>query len=120
MASQDRLQEEIHFRVLDLIQRNPHCTQRELAAALGVSLGKANYLVKALLAKGLLKVAAFRRGGAKLDKVAYLLTPAGIANRMALTADYLARKTREYEALQAEIAALQAEVGAGGALGDEA
>ena len=102
--------EDLHFRVLSLLQDNPHLTQRELAAALGVSLGKTNYLLKALLEKGQLKIAAFRRSSDKLDKVAYLLTPEGISNRLALTQRYLARKTREYEALQAEIAALLLEL----------
>lgn len=113
------LQEETHFRVLNLLQANPHLSQRELATALGVSLGKANYLVKALLEKGQLKLAAFRRGGDKLDKVAYLLTPEGMSNRLALTRRYLAKKTQEYEALQAEISALQAELDEGACPGPE-
>jgi len=63
-----------------------------------------------LVEKGHIKIEAFRRSGDKLNKIAYLLTPEGLSNRMALTRDYLERKTREYEALQAEIESLQAEV----------
>ena len=62
-----------------------------------------------LVEKGHIKIEAFRRSGDKLNKIAYLLTPEGLSNRMALTRDYLERKTREYEALQAEIESLKAE-----------
>jgi len=110
MANPDRLQKDTHFRVLRALEDNPHLSQRELAEALGVSVAKANYLIKALLDKGLIKIEAFRRTGDKLNKIAYLLTPAGISNRMALTRDYLERKTREYELLKAEIEALRAQV----------
>lgn len=110
MAERDKLREETHFRVLRALEENPHLSQRELAQTLGVSVAKVNYLINALVEKGHVKIEAFRRSGDKLNKIAYLLTPQGLSNRMALTRNYLDRKTREYEALKAEIEALQAEV----------
>ena len=83
--------------------------QRELADALGVSVGKANYCLKALLEKGQIKVSNFRRSDNKLA-YAYLLTPAGVSAKASLTVRFLRRKTAEYEALKEEIAALEWEV----------
>ncbi len=110
MAERDKLREESHFRVLRALEENPHMSQRELAQTLGVSVAKANYLINALVEKGHVKIEAFRRSGDKLNKIAYLLTPQGLSNRMALTRNYLDRKTREYEALKVEIESLRAEV----------
>jgi DNA-binding Lrp family transcriptional regulator len=67
------------FRVLRILEKNPAATQRELAAKLGLSLSKTNYLVNALLEKRVIKVANFRRLDTKLRKIAYLLTPEGIS-----------------------------------------
>ena len=86
--------------------------QRQLAEQLGVSLGKANYLLHALLDKGLLKARNFRNSQNKLA-YAYLLTPGGLAEKAALTRGYLERKSQEYEALRDEIERLRAELGIG-------
>ena len=99
--------EQVHFQILRAIEQNSGITQRDLARQLGISNGKINYLIAALVEKGLLKMAHFGRTGDKLAKVAYLLTPKGVKNRALLTRDYLARKEAEYEALKAEIAALR-------------
>ena len=99
--------EQIHFRILRAIEQNPDITQRELSTLLGVSKGKTNYLIAALLEKGLIKIENFQREEGKLGKIAYLLTAAGIKNRAALTRNYLARKEAEYKALKAEIRALR-------------
>jgi EPS-associated MarR family transcriptional regulator len=103
--------QDAHFRVLRLLEQDPQRTQREIAAALGISLGHTNFLLKALLAQGYLKLGTFQRGGQQLDKLAYRLTPAGLRHRLASTRAYLARKTQEYQALQAELASLHAELG---------
>jgi EPS-associated MarR family transcriptional regulator len=102
-------EEEAHFRVLKAIEANPDVTQRELAEALGLSLGKINFLVNALLEKGAIKMENFRRSDTKLKKIAYLLTPNGIAERIRLTQAYLQRKRMEYENLKAEIESLEME-----------
>ncbi len=100
--------QEAHFRVLRLLEGNPQMNQRDLAAAAGVSLGKTNYCINALLDKGLIKVQNFRSSKRKLA-YAYLLTPAGIVEKAALTQRFLKRKMEEYELLKTEIELLKHE-----------
>ena len=101
--------EDLHFRVLKLLQDEPDLSQRELASRLGVSNGKLHYCMHALIEKGLVKLGNFTHSKHHLG-YAYLLTPAGMRQKAAMTSDFLKRKMAEYEALHAEIAALQAEV----------
>ena len=77
-------------------------TQRELAEALGVSLGAANYCLKALVQKGWVKLENFQNNPKKLGYL-YLLTPMGMAAKTRLTARFLRRKLAEYEVLKIEI-----------------
>jgi EPS-associated MarR family transcriptional regulator len=100
--------EESYLKVLRLLESDSRLSQRELAQALGISLGKTNYCVRALLDKGLIKMQNFRNSDRKLG-YAYLLTPAGIAAKADLTRRFLKIKMREYEALKFEIEQLQAE-----------
>lgn len=104
------LLEDAHLKVMRLLEINPRISQRELAAALGLSLGKVNYCLKALLSKGLLKMQNFQSNKRKLA-YAYVLTPAGILEKAALTRRFLKHKVEEYEALKAEIESLQKEMG---------
>ena len=85
-------------------------SQRELAEALGVSLGKTNYCLKALMGKGLVKMRNFKNSQKKVS-YAYLLTPAGVAEKAELTARFLKMKMAEYEQLRQEIELLQGELG---------
>lgn len=101
--------EEAHLRILKVIEKQPEISQRELAKTLGVSLGMINFQVNALVDKGLVKIASFRKTGDRLNKIVYLLTPEGISNRVQLTRDYLARKEAEYIALKAELKELRKE-----------
>jgi EPS-associated MarR family transcriptional regulator len=110
-------QEQARFRILRLLEQNPELTQRQLAEELGLSLGKVNYLLNALVEKGQVKVGSFARNGGKLNKISYLLTPEGLHRRMAMTRSYLDRKTAEYQALQSELAELRAELEGEGASG---
>ena len=103
------LHEENHLKVLRLLADRPDVSQRELARALGISLGKANYCLKALLDKGFIKAQNFAGNRNKLAYI-YLVTPAGLAAKARLTARFLRRKLLEYDDLQREIAALRAEV----------
>jgi EPS-associated MarR family transcriptional regulator len=103
------IHEESHLKVLRLLESDPSLSQRELSQALGVSLGKTNYCIRALLDKGLIKMQNFRNSNNKLA-YAYLLTPAGIAAKADLTRRFLAQKQREYETLRQEIERLQEEV----------
>jgi EPS-associated MarR family transcriptional regulator len=93
---------ETDLRALQLLQHQPTLNQRELALELGVSLGKVNYCLKALLAKGFLKAQNFKNSKNKLA-YAYVLTPAGIAARAELTAEFLQVKVMEYERLSFQI-----------------
>lgn len=104
--------EDIRFRVLRLLEANPRITQRELARELGISLGWVNYCLKALLDKGLIKIHNFSANPNKLT-YAYLLTPAGVADKAAITTRFLKRKLAEYERLREEIESLRREVGQG-------
>ena len=101
--------EERHLKALRLLEQNPEMTQRELAEALGVSVGAANYCLKALVEKGWVKLENFQKNPNKLGYL-YLLTPMGIKAKAQLTGSFLRRKMVEYEALRAEIDQLKAEV----------
>ena len=101
-----QLQEDAHFRVLALLEGNPNISQRDLARALGVSLGGVNYSLHALVDRGMIKVQSFSRSECK-SAYAYMLTPQGLAEKAKLTARFLRRKMDEYEALKAEIESLQ-------------
>jgi EPS-associated MarR family transcriptional regulator len=101
--------EEFYYRILKAIEANPNLSQRELAAQLGVSLGKANYCLRELVKKGLVKVGNFT---ANADKrvYAYLLTPRGVKEKASITLRFLAHKMREYEQIKDEIVRLQSEI----------
>ena len=102
-------QEEIQFEVLRRLHQTPQISQRALAKDLGVGLGTINFCFQALVEKGLVKMQNFSQSKNKL-RYAYLLTPAGVAEKSKLTAKFLRRKVAEYETLQAEIEALRAEL----------
>jgi EPS-associated MarR family transcriptional regulator len=100
---------ELQFRVLRLLESNPHLSQRELSKSLGVSLGGVNYCLNALIAKGSIKIQNFRNNQNKWV-YAYLLTPQGLAEKTALTGAFLKRKMQEYQELKVEIESLSCEV----------
>lgn len=102
----ETLQDDVHFRVLRVLEQRPAISQRELAEEVGVALGKVNYVLRALTKKGLVKVQNFQNSENKL-RYAYILTPAGLSARADLAAGFLKRKIAEYEALRAEIEGLQ-------------
>ena len=104
------IEQDTHFRVLKLLEENPHLSQRELADRLGMSLGKSNYLLRALIEKGHVKIEALKRSGDKLNKIAYLLTPEGFQSRLSMTRNYLERKRKEFDALKHEIESLSSEL----------
>lgn len=94
--------------VLRLLDASPTLTQRAIARELGMSLGKANYCLRALLAKGFVKIHNFRNSTNK-RAYAYLLTPEGVVAKAELTRHFLARKIEEYDALRLEIERLRVE-----------
>lgn len=100
--------EDVHFRVLRLLESRPDASQREIAEELGVSLGAINFCVKALIDKGHIKLANFKASKNKLGYV-YVLTPEGLAHRAQLAAGFIKRKLAEFEAIQAELEQLRGE-----------
>lgn len=102
-------QEEIQFEVLRRLHQTPQISQRTLSKDLGVGLGTINFCFQALVEKGFVKMQNFSRSKSKL-RYAYLLTPAGVAAKSKMTAEFLSRKVAEYESLQAEINVLEQEL----------
>jgi MarR family transcriptional regulator, temperature-dependent positive regulator of motility len=98
-----------HLALLKLLEAHPEYSQRQMAGALGVSVGKTHYVLKALLNKGWVKAQKFQRSANKLGYV-YRLTPHGLTHRLQLTQSFLVRKEEEYLTLKSEIAALRAEL----------
>ena len=100
---------ELQFRVLRLLESNPHLSQRELSKSLGVSLGGVNYCLNALVSKGSVKIQNFKNNQNKWV-YAYLLTPQGLAEKTSLTGAFLKCKMQEYHVLKAEIESLSKEL----------
>lgn len=96
---------------LRLLAADPESSQRQVASALGISVGRTNYLLKALLEKGFVKVRNFRRSDNKLA-YAYVLTPSGLTEKMRLTRAFIQRKELEFERLQQVISELKHELDA--------
>ena len=103
------LRERQQLSVLKALVDEPNLTQRELADKADLSLGRTNYVLKGLVDKGCVKLENFTRSGNKLGYL-YLLTPKGVEEKVSLTRSFLARKYEEFNALQAEIKALEAEL----------
>ena len=97
------------YLILKKLENNPRLTQREISKELGVSLGKTNYVIKALTDKGWLKLNNFRRSDNKIG-YSYLLTPQGIIEKTTLAQKFLKRKSDEYNKLKEEIEKLRDEL----------
>ena len=93
---------EEELEILRQIEENPNLTQRQIADHLGLSLGKINYLIEALLEKGVVKVDNFKRSDNKLGYL-YLLTPEGVERKRKLTLLFIQRKSEEFDKLKAEL-----------------
>ena len=113
----DQFENEEILWIFREIDRSPEMTQRELSSRLGISLGKVNFLINALIGKGFVKVENFR----KSSKSAYLyyLTPTGMEEKTRTTYRFLRKKIREYERLATEIQQLRKEVKESGFLSKE-
>ncbi len=102
------LTDEYRYKILKALEHNPEASQRDLARELGISLGKVNFCLKALVDVGLLKVTNFRNSKNKWAYM-YLLTPNGLKQKSVITERFLRMKLQEYEALEAEINMLRSE-----------
>lgn len=103
------LTDEYRVKILKRLEQDPEISQRALAMELGVSLGKANYCLHALIEKGFVKANNFKDSQNKKG-YAYLLTQKGIVEKTRATSRFLNRKLAEYERLQKEIEGLRREV----------
>jgi EPS-associated MarR family transcriptional regulator len=103
-----QLKDEIAYKLLKLIEAEPHLSQREIAQKMGVSLGKTNYCLKALIDKGFIKLQNFYNNKKKSAYI-YFLTPKGIEEKAAVTYRFLQRKIEEYESIKVEIENLKTE-----------
>lgn len=103
-----KLQDEITYKLLKLIEAEPHLSQREIAQKMGVSLGKTNYCLKALIDKGFVKLQNFYNNKKKGAYI-YFLTPQGIEEKAEVTYRFLQRKIKEYEEIKVEIEGLKNE-----------
>ena len=103
------LDDATRYQLLTLLQENPQVSQRDLAKLIGISLGKTNYCVKALIGRGWVKIDNFRNSS---NKSAYLykLTPAGLHEKIQVTSRFLDQKLREHAELTDEIERLRHEV----------
>lgn len=110
LSNKHNLESEEVLKVLREITKNPEMTQRELSSRLGISLGKVNFLLKALIDKGHIKVDNFKKSNNK-SAYLYFLTPKGVEEKARITYRFLRRKLREYDELEQEIRRLEQEVG---------
>jgi EPS-associated MarR family transcriptional regulator len=106
---------EVQYKLMRLVAANPQLSQRELARELGLSLGKVNYCLQALIQRGSVKATNFTNSQNKAAYM-YLLTPRGIEEKARLTVRFLKAKVREYEALRAEIKQMRREARNGAAM----
>lgn len=102
------LTDETRYRILKLLEGDPHASQRRIADELRISLGRVNYCLRALIGKGLVKATNFRNSANKRAYL-YLLTPRGIEEKALVTTRFLKRKMDEYESLTREIEILRME-----------
>ena len=104
------LSDEYRYKLLKHLETNPEVSQRELAGELGISLGRVNFCIQALIEKGLVKANNFRNSKNKKG-YAYFLTPRGIEDKARITVQFLKIKVAEHEALKKEIKDLREEAG---------
>jgi len=105
----DSPSDEIRYRLLRYLDDHPEASQRELAHHLGVSVGKINYCIRALISRGWVKMRNFRGSKNKLA-YAYVLTPKGLDEKISVTSQFLRRKIAEYDAVSDEIERLRREL----------
>lgn len=99
---------DVHYKLMRLLEAKPGMSQRDAARELGISLGKVNYCLQALMKKGWIKAANFKNSQNKAAYM-YLLTPRGVEQKASLALRFLKIKVDEYEALRVEIEQMRRE-----------
>jgi MarR family transcriptional regulator, temperature-dependent positive regulator of motility len=102
----EQMVDEIRYRVLRIIEEEPQVTQRELAARLGISVGKVNYCLNALIEKGFVKAKNFNNSSRKRQYM-YKLTPKGLGERTRVALSFLRQKAAEFDEIRREIERLE-------------
>ena len=111
--STEALSGDAYYRLLRLLDESPALSQREIATEMGMSLGKVNYCLRALVDRGWVKAANFWKSHRKRAYI-YKLTPQGVSKKAALTLCFLRKREAEFEALREEIQILRREVNTNG------
>ena len=109
-STREQRRQEMHFKVMGLLDEDPSISTREIAYKVGISNGAAYYCVTALVEKGFVKLKNFTQSKTKANYI-YELTPRGIRAKAALTVQFLELKKDEYNDLKAEIKRLENELG---------
>ena len=108
-SNRDKRREEVSFRVMQILHKNPEASTRDIARNLGISNGSAYYCLLELIDKGFVKFKNFTRSTSKSQYI-YQLTPKGLTSKTALTIKFLERKRQEYNDLKKEIARMEVEL----------
>ena len=102
--------DESQFKALRELEKDSTLSQRDLSKKVGLSVGRVNYIINALLKKGYIKAQRFKNSKNKIGYM-YILTPKGISERIVQTQTFLQKKNEEYIRLKQEIEALREEYG---------
>lgn len=105
------LTDETRYKLLRMLEANPQASQRDLAQSLGISVGKVNYCLNALIERGWLKAKNFKNNKNKRAYM-YYLTPRGFEEKARVTMRFFRQRLAEHEALSAEIESLRREAAA--------
>lgn len=109
-------EQEIRYRLLNLLADEPQLRQLDMAKMMGISVGKVNFCISELARQGLIKVKRFKSAKNRVP-YSYILTPHGIEEKGRITVKFLKRKIAEYEEIKRQIGALAEEVEKNGVRG---
>ena len=109
MDNQSNKNKDDDIYMLRYLEKKQEVSQREIAQHLGISLGKVNFILNALVEKGIIKAKNFKNNKNK-RAYAYFLTPEGIKEKAKMTLGFFKRKTNEYDNLKIELRLLEKEV----------
>jgi EPS-associated MarR family transcriptional regulator len=96
--TKDRSITEDQLDILHIIEKDGKVSQRLISKDTGLSIGKVNYCLKALVGIGFIKIRNFSTSNKKLN-YAYILTPKGIQEKTAITKQIIIKKKQEYDKL---------------------